>query len=268
MRHCLLYLLAAGFCAVFSPGLMSAQDDAGSVFGQKENTVAGLIGIMYDFKQDQKRQPTGVSPADYAGIIREFLVKNWDESVLNRYFRAARPLYTTQIFIPLMDAGQAPKAFEVSNIMKPSVWVVHYKGQVSPPEDGNYRFIAYADDMIAVGVNGKTVCNGSRHDTKLDLWKSPEGGNAGRGGNGHLVYGDWITMKKDEPIDLDVIVGERPGGQFCAFLMYQKQGVDYPKEGNTTLFPIFQLAPVETPRRPDNIAPLFFKTDQVWKGYQ
>jgi hypothetical protein len=238
------------------------------LFGKKESGTAGLIGIIYDLKQDQKRQPTGVSPADYSGILTEFLEKNWDESVLNRYFRAARPLYTTQIFIPLMGAGEAPKAFEVQNIMKPAVWVVHYKGQVSPPDDGTYRFICYADDMIAVGVNGRTVANGSRPDTRAGSWKSAEKGKAGAAANGELAYGDWLELKKDEPIDLDVVVGERPGGQFCAFLLYEKKGETYPQEGKTFRYPIFQLAPFDTPAYPPEDAPAFFKTDRLWKAYQ
>jgi hypothetical protein len=259
---CLCLFLAGSFLL---PCVLSAQDD---LFGRKESEVAGLIGIIYDLKQDQKRRPTGVSPADYAGIITEFLEKNWDESVLNQYFRAARPLYTTQIFIPLMGAGEAPKAFEVQNVMKPSVWVVHYKGQVSPPEDGTYRFICYADDMIAVGVNGRTVANGSHHETRMPGWESPENKKAGRAANGDLVYGDWVGMKKDEPSDLDVVVGERPGGLFCAFLLYEKQGENYPPQGNTFRYPIFQLAPYSMPEYGEREAPPHFKTDRLWKAYQ
>jgi len=259
----LLYLIFSVFIS-----RLPAQDTGGSVFGQKDNTVAGLIGIMYDLKQNQKRQPTGVDPVQYPSIIEEFLKKNWDESVLNRYFRAARPLYTTQIFIPLMSADDAPKAFDVDKVMKPSVWVVHYKGQVSPPEDGNYRFIAYADDVIAVGINGKTVCVGPHRASPLRVWTSPEKKKAGKAGNGELTYGEWITLKKDEPIDLDVMVGERPGGQFCAFLLYEKQGTDYPREGEVIRYPIFQLAPFDTPVRPISQAALFSVADKVWKAHQ
>lgn len=246
---------------------ISAQNTE-SLFGKKESSGGALIGIIYDLKQDQKRRPTGISQEEYIATVAKFLDKNWDESVLNRYFRAARPLYATQIFIPMMRALEAPKAFDVANVMKAAAWVVHYKGQVSPPEDGVYRFICYADDMMAVGINGRTVCNGSRRDTPYPGWKSPEKEIAGKAANGELIYGDWIRMGKSDPIDLDIIVGERPGGGFCAFLMYQKQGTDYPKEGNRILFPIFKLASQDMPVYPEKDAPPFLRDNQLWKGHQ
>lgn len=243
--------------------LRAEAGDEASVFGSKEVSETGLIGIIYDLKQTQKREPTGVTPVEYFGVIREFLDKGWEESVLNKYFRAARPLYTTQIYIPLQTAGTAPRAFGMEGVIKPSVWVVHYKGQVSPPENGTYRFLCYADDLMAVAMNGKTVCEGSR-GLRLESWKSPEKKSGPKAGNGDLTYGDWIELKKDEPVDLDVIVGERPGGQFCAFLMYEKQGAAYPPG----VYPIFQLGAYNTPEYPAKDAPPFLKETKFWKGYQ
>ena len=75
-------------------------------------------------------------------------------------------------------------------------------------------------------------------------------------------------MKKDETVDLDVIVGERPGGQFCAFLMYEKQGESYPSEGGQTVYPIFQLAAFDTPTYSPKDAPPFYKATQFWQGHQ
>jgi len=261
----------AGVCllaALAVPGALSAQEV--SVFGRQDNSEAGLIGILYDLKQTQKREPSGVKANEYSGILNEFLSKDWSESVLNRYFRATRPLYATQIFMPLMDAGRAPKAFDMEKVIKPSAWVVVYKGQVSPPEDGTYRFVAYADDVIAVALNGKTVLIGGRNDTlgHLKVWKQTGTGPKVEASNGLLAYGDWMTLKKDEPVDLDVLVGERPGGLFSAFLLYEKQGVEYPtNEKGAPKFPIFQLAPFQTPQAPPREAPSFTE-GAVWKGYQ
>ncbi|MEM1059185.1 MAG: hypothetical protein AAGK14_08040 [Verrucomicrobiota bacterium] len=260
-----LCLLGAGFLWLGGVGA-AAQEN---VFGKRESDTAGLIGIIYDLKQDQKRNKTHVSAGkDYPEILFEFLERNWDESVLNRYFRSSRPLYTTQIFIPLMSANEAPKAFEVDQIMRPSAWIVHYKGQVSPPEDGTYRFICYSDDVMAVRLNGNTVCIGGRMRNLNAHWTSPEKGNAGKAGNGALIYGDWVRLNKDEPVDLDVIVGERPGGQFCAFLMYEKMGATYPSVDGRTVYPIFQLAPEPTPQlNNERLAPPFAQVDEVWKAH-
>src|SRR5690606_19880069 len=127
---------------------------ADNAFGKEEKTEGALIGIIYDLKQDQHRRPTGIDPAQYPKVVSEFVKKNWDESVLNRFFRPARALYATQLFIPQMSADEAPKAFGVENVVKPAAWVIHYKGQVSPPEDGKYRFLCFADDLMVVAVNG------------------------------------------------------------------------------------------------------------------
>jgi hypothetical protein len=261
--------LAVFFVTLGAAGLLRADEE--SVFGRQDNREAGLIGILYDLKQTQKRQASGVKASDYSGILNEFLSKDWSESVLNRYFRATRPLYATQIFIPLMDAGRAPKAFDMEKVIKPSAWVVVYKGQVSPPEDGVYRFVGYSDDVIVVAVNGRTVLVGGRPDAldRIKIWTPPEQGPRVEAANGFLRYGEWLTLKKDEPIDIDILVGERPGGLFCAFLLYEKQGVDYPKTAKgEPKYPLFQLAPLETPSQPSKQAPPFSLGYGYWKGYQ
>jgi hypothetical protein len=246
--------------------VLTCPADETAVFGSREAGEAGLIGILYDLKQNQKRKPTGVRPPDYSRIIDDFLADNWNESILNRYFRATRALHTTQIFIPLMNAGLAPKAFDVEKVIEPAAWVIFYKGQVSPPEDGVYRFIGYSDDLLAVAVNGKTVCVGARFDVKS--WKAREKAPAIPAANGKLTSGDWIPLKKDEPVDLDVLVGERPGGQFCAFLLYEKQGANYPKDASgRTRYPIFQLSSFQTPPTPSDRAPAFSE-GRPWRGYQ
>lgn len=256
-------LLLALVCPVHA-----AEEDE-ILFGSKEKDAAGLIAIIYDLKQTQSRQPSNVSAGEYPDVVKEFLQKGWDELVLNRFFRITRPLYSTQIFIPRISADVAPKAYGVDNVMRPSAWVIHYKGQVSPPEDGTYRFAGYADDVLVVAVNNKTVCIGARPDMEMKgLWKSTEneGANAF---NGNLMYGDWIPMKKGEPIDLDVLVGERPGGDFCAFLLFQKQGVDYPKDRSGKLIlPVFQLAPQTIPGKDDGKSPPFQKSGLLWKQHR
>ena len=238
--------------AIVSPlilplGVAHAADDA-SPFGHEDKDHAGLIAIIYDLKQTQKRQPSRVSSGEYPDVIKNFLAKGWDEDVMSRFFRVTRALYATQVFIPGMNAGAAPKAFGVQDVIKPSEWMVHYKGQVSPPSDGIYRFAGYADDVMAAAVNGKTVLIGSRPDMDFSsVWKTKDQPGA-YAFNGSLVYGDWVEMHKGQPIDLDVLVGERPGGDFCAFLLYQKQGETYEKDDRGALIlPVFQLATQPVP---------------------
>jgi hypothetical protein len=81
-------------------------------------------------------------------------------------------------------------------------------------------------------------------------------------GNGHLSLGDWVELKKDAPVDLDVLVGERPGGSFCAFLLYEKKGAIYPEKGGKTIYPAFQLAPGKTPGYPSDL----LQDTKYWEG--
>ncbi len=257
-----LFLAVAG-------GNASAQEKDANLFGSSDKDAPGLIAIIYDLKQTQSMQPSQVTAETYPKVVEDFLTKGWNEVVLNKFFRVTRPLYSTQIFIPGMDAGAAPKAYGVDKVMKASCWVIHYKGQVSPPEDGTYRFVGYADDAMAVAVNNKTVLIGSRQDMRMEkIWKTKEKQGA-HAFNGNLTYGDWIPLKKDEPVDLDVLVGERPGGDFCAFLLYEKQGQTYQadKNGNPTL-PVFQLMPMEIPNKEPAKAPPFARSPETWKQYR
>ncbi len=253
-----LFIGATTFCR--------ADSDA-NFFGQTKQSEAALIGVLYDLKQTQDHKPTNVDPDQYSAVLDEFMSRGWDEAVLNRYYRVSRPLYTTQIFIPNMNADQAPKAFGAEKTVKPSRWVIHYKGQVSPPESGNYRFWGIGDDIIAMAVNGKTVLVGNRRDLRLPKvnWQPSERDGA-HAGDGNLRAGDWLTLKTTDILDLDIIIGERPGGIFNAFLMVEKEGGHYETDRRGHLIlPIFQIAPYNTPTTPDAQFATGFPT---WKSYQ
>jgi hypothetical protein len=260
-------LIAACFAAIPGCCLPCVAEGDSSVFGSSKQSEAAFMGMLYDLKQTQDHKPTSVDPETYTTVIDEFLSKDWDEAVLERYYRVSKPLYTTQIFIPNMNADNAPKAFGAEKTVKPSRWVIHYKGQVSAPEPGTYRFWGIADDIMAVAVNEKTVLVGNRRDMHLPQtnWESPERDGAHEG-DGNLQAGDWFTIKGGEIIDLDIIIGERPGGIFNAFMMLEKQGGDYDTDRRgRLLLPIFQIAPYNTPQTPDSS---FAPNVASWKSYQ
>jgi hypothetical protein len=145
---------------------LQSQPATRSEFGSTEASSAAMVGILYDLKQDQARKPMKMDVGPYGMLIDEFISKGWDESVLNRYFRAGRPLYTTQIFIPIINAGAAPQAFGVEEIVRPMFWVIHYKGQVSPPTSGQWRFWGYGEEVCSVAINGKNVLLSNWRETR------------------------------------------------------------------------------------------------------
>ena len=236
-----------------------------NVFGREtvNEGESALMGMFYDLKQTQTGEPTTVDPDSYSTVLENFLRKGWDESVLNHYYRATKPIYTTQICIPLMDADNGPKAFGLEKRVKPRCWVIHYKGQVVPPHDGTYRFYGYADDLCVVAVDGKLVLQASRGDTPV---APPSPGVNYDAGNDRLRVGKWMDLKASQPVDLDILIGERPGGQFCAFLLVEEKGGNYEMENGVPILPLFQVAPYDTPSYPESVK--FSKKASIWKALQ
>ena len=261
--------MAISAMAVFLTARPAMGDDS-SVFGKQSQSEAALIGVLYDLKQTPDHQRSNVDPKSYINVVDEFMAKGWDESVLNRYYRVSKPVYTTQIFVPNMDANDGPKAFGADKFVKPSRWLIHYKGLVSPPSAGTYRFWGCADDALAVAVDGKTVLIGCKWPHQAaEQWK-PTDHDGARAADDDLRPGDWMELKEGQIIDLDVIIGERPGGQFNAFLMIEKQGENYDHDRQShPILPIFQIAPYDTPALNDTKQePLFAKGFPPWKSYQ
>ncbi len=231
-----------------SPGALSSasaapEDD--NVFGRNERQGATLIGIFYDLKQTQRREPIKDYARHYSPTLDDFVVSGFDEALLNRFFRAALPLYTTQFAIPDMSANGAPKAFGVEGVVKPSYWVIHYKGQIAPPSDGTYRFVGNFDDLLVVAINRKVVLEGNRPDTKFPRlgWKEAADKGPRVAANRLAKYGDWIDLKADQPVDIDILIGERPGGRFHGVVLYEKKGETYPLASNgEAILPLFQAA--------------------------
>jgi hypothetical protein len=81
-----------------------------------------------------------------------------------------------------------------------------------------------------------------------------------------LGRGDPVQVNGGESYPLEILIGEWPGGDFKAWLMIEKDGVQYEKDakGNPIL-PIFKLSD-STVAHPSSEAPAFAKTGPVWKA--
>src|SRR5207302_1392112 len=117
------------------------EKNAATVFGSAQRSAGALIGILYDFKQNQKRQPVAMDRQIFERVVAQFIDADWDEGLLNAYYRVPRALYATELQINTINADTAPRAFGVEKTVEPRTWLVHYKGQVAAPEDGTYRFV-------------------------------------------------------------------------------------------------------------------------------
>jgi len=146
-------------------------------------------------------------------------------------------LFATQICIPFARSINAPKAFHVEGTVAPLRWIVIYHTKVIPPESGKFRFIGYADDFIVVRLGGQNVLDASLGYAQLDPAANVKE-SVGMGPKHQpLKCGKWIQLTAGTPVDMQVLIGEGPGGYSGFLLMVQKQGVAAPKGD----YPVFQL---------------------------
>ncbi len=242
-----------GFGAGGTGGGMGGGGGGGMTLFGFRGTGDGLKGTFYDFKQTQDRKPTKmkageneiVDPSiavniEYIKAIKHF-TRNWNKSTLSGFYKAPENLVAYQLMIPELPADEAPKAFNVEKECAPRRWVVHYQARIVPPRDGRFRFRGRADDILMVRYNGSNVLDGnySLYSVERNINTTSESDNA------QLIGGKWIAMRKSVPADLEIIIGECPGGGFFARLCIEEDGVAYP-DG----YPVFQLKDVPIPENP------------------
>lgn len=185
----------------------------------------GLEGTFYDLKQTKDRQPNGMNPNQYNGVIRAWIEGGLKESTMQQYFRAPTKLYATQFVMPDMAADEAPKAYGVGKLVKPSQWVAHYKGKVSPPKSGTYQFLGAGDDTLVVFFDRKLVLDASWFPVTGLQPKEivPEGNYVDFPRRGY-VKGEPFNAMQGQWYDIDILVGEQPGGRFFSCLCVEEEG--------------------------------------------
>jgi hypothetical protein len=229
------------------------------LFGMKSANgmaVGGLIGTLYDLKQTSDRKPTSAAPANtgigpYRTSVREFLESGWSAGRLQRYFKSPDKLVSGQLFITGRSADDAPKAFEVEKLMKPSRWVVHYRCYVEMPSSLPFRFVGSGDDFLVVRWNRKialddgyeTYLAGGGNYKDFGVKVSQEYKIDRRPGNlSRLKAGPWIQVTKGTKVPVEVLIGETPGGVFDCYLAIEvaksstKVNGQYEGEGKLKLF--------------------------------
>ena len=271
---------AGGVDVSFAPGGAAASGGSGAggaavpFFGFRESKGGGsLVGRFYDLKQ--LKNQTGPSKLDeqngYPNELKAF-VSGWNTSTLEKYFVAPNPLYTTQFFIPKMNAVEGPRAFGLG--VQPKMWVVHYKGNVVATESGTFRFVGMGDDVLVVRFKGAVVLDcGSTNPSGHAPQKFYESAGLqvdtkkeGMGWYKGLGVGDPVQVTAGESYPMEVLLGEWSGIDFKAWLLIEKDGEKYEKDpkGNPIL-PIFKLAAGE-PMKSGGEAPVYAKTGPVWKA--
>jgi len=243
-------------------GLSLGFDFDMDLFGSNRGTGNEFVGTLYDLKQTKGGKPTDIGIDDFYRIIKRFVGSNWNPNRLSDYYQAPKQKHASFFMMPRMSANEAPKAFGVEGLVKPSGWVIHYRGTLCAPEDGKYRFCGMGDNALIVKVGSKKVVLDatlqSRDAGKMTSWKSDDPDNRKFPmEHGKMVIGDWFNLKKGEPVEMDVLVGEAmtggaetvgsKGNKFSATLLIQQEGKTYPMAGGRPVLPIFKT--IEIPEK-------------------
>lgn len=217
-------------------------------FGGDVDEESALIGRFYDLKQPIRE---GAKPMHRQGVvakIREFDDKEWNQSVFADYYSPAVRLYAPYFYLPRCKASYGPEAFqcneqEEGRKVAPSGWVVVYRGVVTAPESGFYRFVGMGDDTLMVRFNNKLVLEAgwsipTRGDMVLGTKRSyqeemisnknkrafyqykqtPHWNNV----LGGIPAGEVFKVKKGEKYPIEILVSEIPGNEFGFCLLVEK----------------------------------------------
>lgn len=232
-----------------------------TAFGFKGLQGSGLRGNFYDLKQTVDRKPTAVTnDEEHFKVFDEFFSAGWDEKVFEKFYKAKDTMTTFQVLIPYMQAAEAPKAFAVEKEVKPAHWVIVYKGNVTAPRDGRFRFVGYADDVVAVRFDGKNVffagtCGSQTyyHQMVNKFFKpttplvKPRPGAPDPNDTGTKGVGEWFSVEAGKHYPIEVLISEVPGGQFYAYLQIEERSPTKPYPKRTIpgaekylAYPLFQ----------------------------
>ncbi len=237
-----------------------------SVFGMKGFGAGGIIGSFYDLKQFADGTPTEMEPGDgkqaYVDKLREFCRAGFKEGVLVKYFKSPEKLTLSQVFMGKADgapleAGDAPRDYGVQDKVKASRWLAHYTGKIKAPKSGRFRFVGLGDDILTVYWNNKPVLEGGYDflSVKIPLSagtnprvkpsngtgtpiteKQAEAWTPGRkAGMYQPRVGEWISVMRNQQCQVDILIGETPGGKFCAYLAMEEGDRNNPKNGTGKL---------------------------------
>ena len=239
-------------------GGMASMPLAGlTAFGFKGGGGGGLRGHFYDLKQTPDRKPTGItadgqydanrnwtpSMTAHLKLLDDFFSQNWDEKLLQGYYQAKDSVVTYQVFIPGMSANKAPEAFGVEKEVKPSHWVVLYKGTVTAPKDGSFRFLGKPDDTLAVRFDGQNVLLANLQKMSSEPMFTDKTSQSRK--DGDLWIGKWFQVERGKSYPIEILISELPGGYFTACLMIEERGMSYPARtfppvAGKPAYPVFQ----------------------------
>jgi hypothetical protein len=218
-----------------------------TLFGGGQTIGNDLVGTFYDFKRDRKGRPIPMDETQFLDELSKFSRSSWRRSKLSRFYRSPKKLYSTCVMMPPVRSSVAPAAFGEGDTVG-YAWMVLYEGQLVHPEGLQFRFWGMGDDVMAVRVDNKVVLNASwPGDTETLIagsWLSDSADTRKyQLGNNMSVVGDWITLEPGIPLDMEVMIGEVPGGTFSSLLVVEVKGEQYERNRqDCPILPMFKTS--------------------------
>ncbi len=218
----------------------------------------GLMGTFYDLKQNPSKKRTPVDSVEkLAKELSRFTHGGWNQSFFDQYFKAPTNLSATNLFVPFADSEAAPEAFGVKKFVDPSLWMVFYKGRVSPPESGTWYFVGGADNFLIVRLNGKVVLHSGYPQyesatqfkaTAKYLYEGFKFSHGPAGGvPGGFAKGAPMQLQAGQFYDMEMVIGD-DGGLMFFTLLIEKEGVQYERDGSgNPILPPFRLGNAKLP---------------------
>ncbi|MEM1294572.1 MAG: FecR domain-containing protein [Verrucomicrobiota bacterium] len=152
-----------------------------------------------------------------------------------------------------------------------SGWIAWYRGNLRPPAPGRYRFVGYADNHLLVSVNGEPVFEGGRFDSafrensvvarhNFPAWPCL---NSLAG----FAAGPWFEVGSD-PIDFDLLFGERKGNLTYALLLIEREGETYEETSwGQPKWPLFLTRAPTTAQREELVKLQGFLDEKLLGGF-
>ncbi len=202
------------------------------LMGTAMSSGSDFVGTYYDFNRRQDGSPYSMDTDSYASHMLQFFTSDWNTHLINKFYHSSQKRYASCFMVPSIPSDLGPEAFGEPQAAG-YCWGILYKGKLVHKTDIKFRFWGFGDDVLMVRVDGKMVLAASWPGSSVQEgcgWSSraPESGLYMLGAQPAQV-GDWITLEGGVPKEMEVFIGESPGGIFCAQLLVQVEGVDYEK---------------------------------------
>ncbi len=195
-------------------------------------TASSLNGKIFGIAKGSEPIPSSKDEIQEKSITKRFL------SLIKSGFKKTKGLENFIQGRPLRYTGIAgsynhfPKNVSLGSYSEMHGWMAWYQGKVKAPEPGRYRFWGYADNNLLVSINGKAVFEGSRSDSHLrndlKVFRNNHPSFPCLNSRAGFARGKWITIG-EEPVQIDLLFGERSENLTSGILLIEKEGTSYEK---------------------------------------